>query len=127
MEFHISRSLRQKFDVDDKLFNYVGNVVFGNLTACRRLAKKMNDAREAAGVTDNPVNAGALFAMGLIDELSHAIFARYRATADPSVLPEALEWFAAHNNGEEVDKLLLSFTREFPNTEIYRGDLTEKK
>ncbi|WP_446743746.1 alpha-amylase family glycosyl hydrolase [Silvibacterium acidisoli] len=127
MEFHISRSLRQKLDVDDSLFNFVGNVVFGNLTACRRLAKKMNDAREAEGITDNPINAGALFAMGLIDELSHAIFARYRATADPSVLPEALQWFEANSNSGEVDKLLLGFTREFPNSEIYRGKITDKK
>src|SRR5580698_2250066 len=121
MEFHIARALREKLDVDDRLFNYVGNVIFGSLSASRKLAKKINDARPADAP---PVNAGALFAMGLIDELSHAMVARYRKTLDPAVLPEAIRWFEADGNAEAVKKLLLTFAEEFPNTDVYRGKLT---
>ena len=68
MEFHISRSVRQKYNVDDLLFNYVGNAIFGNLAASRQLAKQINDVRGPE--SGEPVHAASLFAMGLIDELS---------------------------------------------------------
>ena len=81
MEFHISRKARDRYGVDDLLFNYAGNVVFANLAASRALAQKVNAQRDVK--TGQPVHAAALFAMGLIDELSHALVAKYRETLDP--------------------------------------------
>ncbi len=49
-----------------------------------------------------PINAGALFAMGLIDELSHALVARYRKEIDPAVLSEAVRWFAAQDRTRQA-------------------------
>jgi glycosidase len=126
MEFHISRAIRARLDVDDLLFSYTGNVVFGNVAASRRLAKQLNDAR-GSDVPSNTVNAGALFAMGLIDELNHAMIARYRKEIDPSVLSEAARWFAAQAQPAQVEKLLLAFTNQFPNVAVYRGDLTAEQ
>ncbi len=128
MEFHIARSLRQKLDLGDLLFSYTGNVVFANVAASRKLALALNSARTAenGGVPDpkRQVNAGALFAMGLIDELSHAMVAKYRRDTDPEVLTAALEWFTAQSGVAEVDKLLRDFTERFPNAEIYAGKTT---
>src|SRR5579875_871960 len=128
MEFHIARSLRERLDVSDLLFSYTGNVVFANLAAARRLALALNKLRdeENGGVPDpkRQVNAGALYAMGLIDELSHALVARYRKETDPAVLTEALKWFATRSGEQEVDKLLRTFTERFPNSEIYAGKIT---
>ena len=36
---------------------------------------------------ERAVHAGALYAMGLIDEASHVVMARYRETLDPKVMP----------------------------------------
>ena len=128
MEFHIARSLRERLDLGDLLFSYTGNVVFANVAAARRLALKLNEARTAenGGVPDpkRQVNAGALFAMGLIDELSHAMIARYRKQTDPAVLTEALKWFGAQAGEAEVNKLLRSFIEYFPNADIYSGKVT---
>ena len=125
MEFHIARSLRERLGVSDLLFSYTGNVVFANVAAARKLALALNQARdeENGGVPDpkRQVNAGALFAMGLIDELSHAMIARYRKETDPAVLSEALKWFSAQAGEAEVDRLLLAFTELFPNQEIQSG------
>ena len=97
MEFHISRSIREKLDLDDLLFSYTGNVLFANVAASRKLAQRLTEFRAKAAGADvaatPPVNAGALFAMGLIDELSHALIERYRKEVDPAVLTEALRWF----------------------------------
>jgi hypothetical protein len=129
MEFHISRSVRDKTGVEEALFNYAGNVIFGNLTASREFVKKFNEARTESSPTAPVLHAGALFAMGLIDELNHAMIARYRETLDPEVLPQALKWFEAKEaeakgSKEPVDRLLLEFTNEFPNVSVYKQEQT---
>jgi len=123
MEFHVSRAAREKYGVAELLFSYSGNVVFADIAASRRLAKQISDVREAAG-DGGTVHAGALFAMGLIDELSHAMVAKYRAEVDPEVLGGALRWFAANAEPSKVQELLLRFTERFPNVGVYRGEQT---
>jgi len=124
MEFHISRAARSRYGVDETLFNSIGNVVFGDVLASRKLAQKMTEVRQAADPTADVVNAGALFAMGLIDELNHALIAKYRETVDPEVLPAALKWFGTKATLEQVESLLKAFTMQFPNVAVNRGDLT---
>ncbi len=123
MEFHISRSVREKLNTTDLHFSYTGNVVFANVAASRRLAKQLNDARGTDTTADATVNAGALFAMGLIDELNHALIARYREDIDPAVLSEALRWLQTQNGNENAQRLLLTFTDTFPNTEVFSGKM----
>ena len=118
MEFHISRQARDRYQVSDVLFNFVGNVIFGDLAACRELAYRMSEARDK----NEPVPPGALFAMGLIDEVSHALVAQYRRSRDPEVSGAALKWFSARMGEENVERLLKGFVAEFPNVAIYRGD-----
>jgi glycosidase len=122
MEFHISRTVRNRYDVSDSLFEFDGNAIFVNPAASRRLASAMNEARG----TDSSefVKAGDLFAMGLIDELSHALFAYYRKNVDPQVLREALRWFGAAAGGSDVEKLLNTFGDHFPSVSVYRGEVT---
>jgi len=124
MEFHISRALRERLDLDDLLFSYTGNVVFGNVAASRKLAQKMNDARGVEAGPADVANAGALFAMGLIDELNHALVARYREEIDPAVLKDAMRWFEAQSTPADVARMLLAFTTQFPNVAVYRGELS---
>ncbi len=124
MEFHIARKARDRYGVDDLLFSYTGNVVFANLAASRALAQKVNEMRGAATDPKQAIHAASLFAMGLIDELSHALVAKYRETLDPEVLPEALRWFAVQVNKPGMETLLSQFTGHFPNSAIYRGEET---
>src|SRR6185312_6102855 len=76
---------------------------------------------------DRLIHGGALFAMGLIDELNHALVASYRAEIDPAVFSQAIRWFAAQAKPEELEKLLLQFTEQFPNTAIFRGEVTPRQ
>jgi glycosidase len=124
MEFHISRAVREAAQVDDQLFAYTGNVVFANVAASRKLAAALNQARGPNADPAGAYNAGALFAMGLIDELSHALVDNYRKQIDPSVLSEAVRWFTAQTEPKKLDQLLLEFTAQFPNSAIFRGHIS---
>ncbi len=121
MEFHISRDVRARYQFDASLFAYDGNVVFGDLGACRALAYRMNQVRKADQFPDQAVHAGALFAMGLIDEASHVLMARYREQHDPEVMKAALDWFGSRVGTDELDKLLLTFVEHFPGQSVMGG------
>jgi hypothetical protein len=122
MEFHVSRAVRTKFDAHDLLFSYAGNAIFVNLAATREFARKFNDVRALNGETGPILHSGALFAMGLIDELSHALVARYRNTTDPAVLADGLRFLGAREPDPSViEHLLYAFTDQFPNTAVFNG------
>ncbi len=114
MEFHISQATRSRYQVEDVLFSYTGNVVFADLAASRALANKINEVRGAASDPASAVNPAALFAMGLIDELSHALVAHYRKNTDPEVMKRALTWFEGKIGADGVEKLLQHLCHRIP-------------
>jgi len=121
MEFHISRTARDRYQFEDSLFSFTGNVVFANLAGAREFARRMNLVRDVERHPERAVHAGALYAMGLIDEASHVLMARYREQFDPGVMTSALEWFSSQVGSEELDKLLLTFVEQFPGSSVIRG------
>jgi glycosidase len=127
MEFHISRKARQRYHFAESLFSYNGNVVLANMPACREFALRMNQVREAEKHPELAVHAGQLYAMGLIDEASHVLLARYREQFDPQVMTSALEWFGAQVGTDNLDKLLLTFVEHFPGISVMRGQQTPKQ
>jgi glycosidase len=127
MEFHISRNARERYQFAGSLFSYTGNVVFANMAACREFAHRMNQVRDAEDHPDRAIHAGSLYAMGLIDEASHVLIARYREQFDPEVMNAALDWFSDQVGSERLDAMLLAFVEEFPGSGVIRGLATPKQ
>jgi len=121
MEFHISRNARERYQFAETLFSYTGNVVFANMPACREFAYRMNQVRDAQNNPSRAIHAGALYAMGLIDEASHILMARYREQFDPEVMTAGLGWFAAQVGEDKLDAMLLAFVEQFPGSTIISG------
>jgi Alpha amylase, catalytic domain len=124
MEFHVSREARDRYEFGQMLFSFSGNVVFANLSASREFAFRMNERRGADKDPTKTVQPGALYAMGLIDEMSHALVEYYRKRLDPKVMAGALEWFDGRIGKEELDKTILSFVEQFPTTDVYRKEMS---
>jgi glycosidase len=127
MEFHISRKARERYQFAESLFSYTGNVVFANIAACREFAHRMNKVREVEKNPELAVHAGALYAMGLIDEASHVLMAHYREQFDPQVMSSALEWFSAQVGEDALNKMLLTFVQQFPGITVIKGLETAEK
>lgn len=124
MEFHISRQARERYQFEQSLFSFDGNVIFANFHAARLFAQKINQKRDLAQFPENAVRAGHLNAFGLIDEIFHAVMLLYRQRENPDVLPEALTWLAERVGPAELDHVLLTFTREFPPTEVFNRQVS---
>jgi glycosidase len=121
MEFHISRKARERYSFAESLFSYNGNVILANLPASREFAHRMNQVRDVQKHPELAVHAGQLFAMGLIDEASHVLMARYREQFDPQVITAALDWFGAQVGTDNLEKMLLAFVEQFPGQSVVRG------
>ncbi len=124
MEFHIARAARERYGFAESLFSYNGNVILADIGSCRAFAHRMNQVREAEKHPERAVHAGQLFAMGLIDEASHALMARYRQQYDAEAITAALDWFGAQVGAENLDTMLLAFVEQFPGQSVMRGEVT---
>ena len=127
MEFHVSREARDRYEFNQTLFAFSGNVVFANLGASREFAHRMNERRGANKDFSQTIQPGALYAMGLIDEMSHVLVAYYRQKVDPKAMAEALQWFDARLGKEELDKTILAFIESFPTADVYRKEKTPEE
>ena len=90
MEFHVARAARARYGFDEAWFQLSGNAVLVDFAATRRLAHRMNQARDLVRHPDQTVNPGQLHAMGLIDEILHYVAKLYREQAKFGALGEAL-------------------------------------
>ncbi|MGA2832712.1 MAG: alpha-amylase family glycosyl hydrolase [Terracidiphilus sp.] len=127
MEFHIARKARERYGFAESLFTYTGNVVFANVAACREFAHRINKVRDVEKHPEQVVHAGQLFAMGLIDEASHILMARYRQQFDPTVMTSALEFFSANVGADALDAMLIAFVEQFPGISVIRGTDTPRQ
>jgi len=122
-EFHVSRRARDRYGFDSELFGSTGNVVFADFGAAREFADRLNRHRDLKGHPDQAVKASEINAMGLIDEMLHVVFARYRERVRPAMMAESLAELEKVLGAEALTKLLETFVDEFPPVAVYRGEL----
>ncbi len=121
VEFHVSRSARDRYEFDDQLFSTTGNVIFGNFHAARQFTHKMNAQRDLLNHPEQALRASDIYAMGLMDEMFHGVVNWYRQNVNPRVIAQADEWLRDRLGPTAVDETLLAFVTEFPTVELYRG------
>jgi glycosidase len=122
MEFHISRTARDRYQFDEGLFSLSGNVILANFHAARTFAQKMNQTRDLVRFPEQAIKSGQINAMGLLDEILHYVFQLYRQQAAPTVMPEALTWLEEKLGPKSVDGVLRHFADEFPALRVYRQE-----
>jgi glycosidase len=112
--FPVSRAARERYALAQELFSSTGNVVFLDLHAAHLLTQRINTARREAGDPREPLRAGDMNAMGLIDEILHYVAGLYAAQANPRSGAKALRFAQRTLGAAAVDAALLGYVREFP-------------
>jgi len=122
MEFHVTRKAREKYQFDELLFSYNGNVIFANFQASRNFAHLMNQLRVDPSDTSTYIAPGQINALGLIDEIFHLVLDEYYK-ANGSTLRQALYAHLEQSLGTaRLLSTLRSFNQQFPPVAVYAGE-----
>jgi glycosidase len=124
MEFHINRAVRDEYGLDKTLFSLTGNVILIDFKRTRELAAQCNEKVGAKNGPEEPVRAGDLAAMGLIDEILHYMVALYRKRVKADVFGEALLRIAEKVGTDRSARLLEVFSDIFPPQKVYAGEFS---
>lgn len=125
MEFHISRSSREKYKFDKRLFASTGNVVFANFQAARQFAKQMNDIRKIQSQKPAYVSPGELNALGMIDEIFHIVVYEYYKENGKRLQSDLYQELADKVGKERLESTLLKFTNLYPPVEVFQQQCSE--
>ncbi|HPS47777.1 MAG TPA: alpha-amylase family glycosyl hydrolase [Flexilinea sp.] len=123
MEFHISSQSRIRYQFDSGLFRYDGNVIFADFQAVREFTQKINDVRLKTG-NHEPVYAGLVNSLGLIDEIMHYLIDLYRENYVPELNQQIYRWLEEKIGKEALNETLKAFCEEFPPLNVYQGKIT---
>jgi glycosidase len=121
-EFHIAKSVRQEFGLEQALFSSSGNVVFADFYAARVFAAKLNERIHPAVHPERIIKAGKINAMALVDEILHAVCELYRQNREPKAFETAYAGMEKKIGKAGLDRLLLEFTARFPPATGFDGD-----
>lgn len=120
-EFHISAECRRRCGFEAPLFASSGNVILAGIKNARVFIQKYNASLPPGAPPKAYLKAGALNAMGLIDEIFHYVCRLYRRDVNPDFLYLGWEEVCAALGKEKAENLLLAFTQEFPPADVYTG------
>ena len=108
--FHLRREPRDRYAVERQLIGTRGDLVVADTAGIRRLANRMNLARQPGSPS---IQAGEIGALGLLHEIGHLIIARYDAENRPGAIQAALADLETRL-GPDAGRLLDRFGEEFP-------------
>ena len=120
-EFHISREVREFYDIEETLFAQSGNVIFVNFYLARLLADKLNKKQNLASYPEKAIKASQLNAMGLIDEILHYIVGLYKEQRNPTVFEQALKYLENKIGSKTLNHTLNKFVESFPPLKVYKN------
>lgn len=123
VEFHISRSAREVYSLQQSLFSKEGHLVTADYQAIRELAERVNLRRDVKKFPRLRVSAAEIFALGLMHEIFHHVIDVYLEENGPEILEEALQHLFAQRERKGIEKTLLSFVEQFPPRRVYTGEI----
>jgi len=118
-ELHISGRARRKYGFDRRLFGTDGRLLFADQDAIRELVERVNRVRRSAPETQ--VGAGALNAVGLLDEIWHYVYRRFRRAKSPGLSAALERHLSRRLTPAGLEAVREGFLREFPPPGLEEG------
>lgn len=125
-DFHISRTAREKYRIDQSLFSTTGKVILADYQQARILSDKINSERRTEG-NDQFVTAGQINALGLLHEIFHLLIRKYEDSDNPGVFGKAINHLKNEFSETGLDKTLLAFVEEFPPISVYNKVISSEE
>lgn len=126
-EFHVTKNLRIKYQLDKSLFTINGDLIIANFRQARELSTKINEKRKSEARSDQQITAGLLNAVGLMHEIFHFLIRWYEEKENPGVLKRTLNYLYQHIGDKELSQVMLEYLEEFPPLDVYLGKITAEE
>ncbi len=127
LEFHVKKSSRKKYQLDENLFSVSGDLVVINFRLARILADKINQLRRAEGKLDQQTSAGQLNALGLMHEIFHFLIRYYEEKVNPGVFSRGVDFLKSSIGSENLNNICIKFLNEFPPLDIFNGKISAQE
>ena len=88
-EFHVLKEARDYYGFEETFFAQTGNVIFSDMFHIRLFAQQINSKRDLVSSPDKAIKAGALNAMGLIDEILHYVAGLFKKQKNNTLFEDA--------------------------------------
>ncbi len=130
-EFHVLRSARENYGIEDPFFGITGNVVFSNPQAAQKFASAVNDKknserdknRSAANLETKQLSPSELNALGLMHEILHFIVDAYVSDANPSAFQNLQNWIFERIGPAQAEGCWGEFVTMYPPTPVYKSQI----
>lgn len=126
-QLKISKSARDRFELEEELFNSDGSLILSNYQVAMRLAQRINQTRNTILYPERSVLASHINALGVIDQSLHLLINQYRTTLGSDLLADALVWLERAVGNAKLELVLKHFIEEFPPTSLYNSQITSDK
>ena len=129
LELQISKDAWDKYAFGDDIFPRFteGTGEHPSPYIYRILADRMNKKNSTATHFRNPVRAGHLNAIGLINEVFRYVATGYRLEKKPEVFTDAIAWINGQHGHNAVPKTVLAFFELFPPYSVAKGKISPEK
>lgn len=122
-EFHIARSIRNEYQIDDSFFSTNGKIIFANFHAAREFVYKFNMRRHP----DRKFFAGDMKALGVMEELFHLVIREYEKQNNTNLFANADKHLQTVIGRDKLNLIFYDFIDKFPPSAIYCGQISIAK
>ena len=123
-ELHVTRSARDTYEFSAEIFSLEGHILLADIRGAREFAMRINTVRRSVFHPDRSVRAGDVYAMGLIDEISHYLIRLYAEQYGDEIFRELERTLRDRVGKDALDRLLLTFSERYPTVAAYNGTET---
>lgn len=125
----INRKIRLQYNLDDALFDYLGNIKFGgDIHLVRDFVQRVNQKKDLINFPETAVYAGYINGASLIFEIYDHFIDRYKKEISQQNLNQDLFDYLIKKLGEEkLNDAIRTLLEEFPSQPVFSNEIDIKE
>jgi glycosidase len=123
--FHLSRKSWITLELSNIAESELSAKQLSDIYTLRRLADRINEKRYKSSQMPEPIHAGKLISLSIINDVFRYIIGYYCQKENPGTIAKAVDWAANQRGHSIVIQPAQSFARLFPPTRVLQGKQPE--
>lgn len=121
LEFQLSKQSWDYYELSKGVIPDTEGIKLPNFQIIRLLVNRMVEKKAFRMISNQPIRAGSLNAVGLINEIFRYILNSYRITTNPPAFSNGLNWSREKVKPDTVNTIIDAFVKSFPPFKVKRA------